>query len=1369
MNELKQYQLDLKQSLWRLGVVRALLLVVTLVWNPLQVAGQDSWYYSGWSYRRSVTVTNNTTSALTDHQVLVSLTSANFDFSHPNSDGSDIRFTYWNGASETEIPYWIERWDSGAQQAKVWTKVPNIRESDTSTIYLYYGNLGASSASNGDATFDIFEDFNVDDDEWTEYDPNNKIELDYTVDHRLEFTNWKRTDPGYVYKAYSIPENFVEDFEIKITGHGGNANPVGPAFTNYVGNIASSSSTSNIIWTRYTEYSYVEGPVQGSQILNYYCKNGQYSESKPIMINQGTLYYVRVTKSGDSVTLSVFDDSDRTSHIPGSPVTNVINFSGISFDHYYPITAITEGPVNWEWTDGWTGNYKVRKYTEPEPTVAVGAEENSLTGSISGKVTESDGMTAIEGATVLALDGTGTVKGSTTTSVAGTYSICNLSLGTYSIAAAKGSYATRVKGNIVVTAGTETLGVDFQLPEIGPRGGKIVFCSYRNGNYDIYTMNADGSNLTRLTNDPAADECPKWSKNGTKIAFLSNRTGSWQIWVMDADGSNLRQVTNVAEAVYLSDFSWYPGDQKIAFIKSGYYLCSINIDGSNLTEIISPEGSPFPAPNGCDVSPDGTRFVVVRKFTGWGHDIELFIYDIVGKYLGTLTWTPMGDKTESQSPAWSPAGDKIAFEGIRHFPAYPIKNIFVINPDGSNLGTVTDFKSGNGWEAGKPRWSPDGQKIIFYGQWETSPNELYIINKDGSNLRRITNNSFDDIHPDWIYGYVSPTSGSISGKVIESDGMTAIEGATVLALDGTGTVKGSTTTSAAGTYSITGLPEGTYTVRVSKSGYLATETSGVVVKAGTETTGVNFILYSAKIKPIVSSPQSAGSEVWVKIQVGDEGEPVENLHHLKFNLHYTNFDILDVLEVKHGDFLGDDPIFQEDHSSPGTVTVFIGRKPTEQGVTGYGNVVLVKFKLSAEAQPGTISVSFSKVEAYGTQSWVSLLPESDEFVTNRVTIKPEVSSPQPAGVKFLLTIQVGDEDNQVTELSNVVYELVWDRPDIIQVVKPLYENITAGEFIGRDSLILTGGGNGTLSICVARKGGGVNGYGTVTNIWLKVLDQSAVGEEIKFTLHKVSAYGSESNRIGLASGSCTLTVDVGTDTAEVWPGDTDNDGIVALWDIIPIVWYWWLQATGPARWSDETPLEIRIKWEKQLAIKWGIVIPPFPDACYADTDGNGIVKPEDIIAVAVNWGKTQGGRLMMPAPARAMSIYEIDHSKFIKCYEEMLAVLTGLPDDTPGKEEVERQICKLIEISNPAIFKVYPNPYRPTTTHTHIGGIKFENLGTNWDIKIYNIASELVSEMHGTENDYIWLTAKDFASGVYIYIVNSSTLSKKIGKLAIIK
>ncbi|MEW6620109.1 MAG: PQQ-binding-like beta-propeller repeat protein [bacterium] len=606
---------------------------------------------------------------------------------------------------------------------------------------------------------------------------------------------------------------------------------------------------------------------------------------------------------------------------------------------------------------------------------------------------------------------------------------------------------------------------------------------------------------------------------------------------------------------------------------------------------------------------------------------------------------------------------------------------------------------------------------------------------------------------------------SISGKVTESDGMTAIEGATVLALDGTGTVIGSTTTSAAGTYSITGLPEGTYTARASKSGYLATETSGVVIKASTETTGVNFILYSAKIKPIVSSPQSAGSEVWVKIQVGDEGEPVEDLHHLKFNLHYTNFEILDVLEVKHGGFLGDDPIFQEDHSSPGTVTVFIGRKPTDQGVTGYGNVVLVKFKLSAEAQPGTISVSFSQVEAYGTQSWVSLLPESDEFVTNRVTIRPELSSPQPAGVEFLLTIQGGDEDNQVTELSNVVYELVWDRPDIIQVVKPLYKNITAGEFIGIDSLILTGGGNGTLSICVARKGGGVNGYGTMTNIWLKVLDQAKIGEEIKFTVHQVSAYGSESNRIGLASGSCTLTVDLGIDTAEVCPGDTDNDGIVALGDIIPILYYWYLHAAGPARWPDETPLEIRIKWEKQLAIKWGIVIPPFPDACYADTDGNGIVEPEDIIAVAVNWGKTPDRRLMMPAPARAMSIYEIDHSKFIKCYEEMLAVLTGLPDNTPGKKEVEKQICEFIKISNPAIFKVYPNPYRPSISQ----GIKFENLGTNWNIKIYNIAGELVSEMHGTDNDYIWLTAKDFASGVYIYIINSSTLSKKTGKLAIIK
>ncbi len=71
-----------------------------------------------------------------------------------------------------------------------------------------------------------------------------------------------------------------------------------------------------------------------------------------------------------------------------------------------------------------------------------------------------------------------------------------------------------------------------------PDGTKIAFTSDRDGNFEIYVMNADGRNPTRLTSDPATDNFPAWSPDGTKIAFDSRRDGNFEIYVMNADGTN---------------------------------------------------------------------------------------------------------------------------------------------------------------------------------------------------------------------------------------------------------------------------------------------------------------------------------------------------------------------------------------------------------------------------------------------------------------------------------------------------------------------------------------------------------------------------------------------------------------------------------------------------------------------------------------------------------------------------------------------------------------------------------------------------------------------------------------------------------------
>ena len=82
--------------------------------------------------------------------------------------------------------------------------------------------------------------------------------------------------------------------------------------------------------------------------------------------------------------------------------------------------------------------------------------------------------------------------------------------------------------------------------------GRIAFMSERHGNQEIYTMNADGSDQKRVTNNPAADSEPAWSPNRTRIAFTSDRDGNGEIYVMDADGGNQTRLTNNACLLYTS-------------------------------------------------------------------------------------------------------------------------------------------------------------------------------------------------------------------------------------------------------------------------------------------------------------------------------------------------------------------------------------------------------------------------------------------------------------------------------------------------------------------------------------------------------------------------------------------------------------------------------------------------------------------------------------------------------------------------------------------------------------------------------------------------------------------------------------------------
>ena len=274
---------------------------------------------------------------------------------------------------------------------------------------------------------------------------------------------------------------------------------------------------------------------------------------------------------------------------------------------------------------------------------------------------------------------------------------------------------------------------------------KVVFGSARNGkNHDIYAMDLDGSNQTRLTTSSAYDDEPKWSPDGTRIAFMSDRDGNFEIYSMNADGSNQSRLTNNPAADGFP--AWSPDGTKIAFVSgdlrnpASFEIYVMNANGSNRTRLTNDsfiDGVPA-------WSPDGTKIVFMSGATNVfnPNSFEIFVMDANGGNRTQLTNNTVVDG----QPSFSPDGTKILFASGDATNPGGIE-IYTMNTNGSNrtqltTNTVTDAF---------PSWSPDGTRIIFASGniADESTVELYMMDANGSNQTRLTNNSVLDWFADW--------------------------------------------------------------------------------------------------------------------------------------------------------------------------------------------------------------------------------------------------------------------------------------------------------------------------------------------------------------------------------------------------------------------------------------------------------------------------------------------------------------------------------------------------------------------------------------------------------------------------------------------
>ena len=273
-----------------------------------------------------------------------------------------------------------------------------------------------------------------------------------------------------------------------------------------------------------------------------------------------------------------------------------------------------------------------------------------------------------------------------------------------------------------------------QTPAWSPDGRKLAFVSRRDGNSEIYVINADGSGQENLTQHPARDSHPSWSRDGRKLAFVSRRDGNSEIYVMNADGSGLRNVTRTPSNDL--DPAWSPDGRAIAFVKmiqkkcapspraalrattTRPYLYVVNGDGSGLRRLTTHRAHLF--------NPS------------WSADGKTIRF---GRYLVQADGSGQTELPRNVpfAGAWSPDGQRIAFAVVDTSPGDRTDDatagLWVVNADGSNPRRLARYAVGS-----NPAWSPDGRRIAFrrFDRCRSAgPSDLYVVNADGSGLRRL--------------------------------------------------------------------------------------------------------------------------------------------------------------------------------------------------------------------------------------------------------------------------------------------------------------------------------------------------------------------------------------------------------------------------------------------------------------------------------------------------------------------------------------------------------------------------------------------------------------------------------------------------------
>jgi TolB protein len=259
---------------------------------------------------------------------------------------------------------------------------------------------------------------------------------------------------------------------------------------------------------------------------------------------------------------------------------------------------------------------------------------------------------------------------------------------------------------------------------------KVVFCSDRDGNWELYMMDYDGHNQTRLTFNESDDYMPAWSADGRSIAYTAYEGTSARLYI-------LYPFEGRRELVFDQGTSFSP-----SFSSDGRWLAFCSQEDQSNTDIYVASGDGgnprrITFSKAADTAPTWSPTNREIAFTSDRLGTpQIFIMDREGSNVRRVSF----GATYHDGPAWSPTGDRIIYVGR----VEAVFDMYILDLRSNEIVKLTEGYARNEF----PCWSPDGRHILFQSNRYGNTNQIFSVDLDGKNIRQLTSKGQNKL-PDW--------------------------------------------------------------------------------------------------------------------------------------------------------------------------------------------------------------------------------------------------------------------------------------------------------------------------------------------------------------------------------------------------------------------------------------------------------------------------------------------------------------------------------------------------------------------------------------------------------------------------------------------